>query len=49
VVEGEGPAGATTFGGCGVLQPLGGPGEGVGDEVTIPIPMNVGRKWRGGS
>lgn len=52
VVEGEPLVGTTTVGGCGVLQLLGGPGEGVdAGEVRIPIaiPVNAGRKCRGGS
>jgi len=51
-VEGELLVGTTTIGGCGVLQLLGGPGEGVDvGEARVPtaIPVNAGLKWRGGS
>ena len=51
MVESGGLFGTTTVG-CGALQLLSGPGEGVDiGEVMIPvgIPVKAGRKWRGGS
>lgn len=50
-MESEGLIGTTTVVGWGILDPLGGPSGGAVGEVIIAteIPVNAGRKWRGGS